>query len=45
MPISEELLGGVVIALLAFILGVFFTVFCYRLKRHLKENEKDDRTV
>ncbi len=42
---DSSMLGGVVVSLLAFILGVLFTVFCYRLKRHMKESARDDRAV
>ena len=34
-------LGYVVIALLAFCLGVLVTVFCVRMKKHLKEGQDD----
>lgn len=34
-------LGYVVIALLAFCLGVLVTVFCFRMKNHRKENQDD----
>ena len=37
-------LGYVVVALLAFCLGVLVTVFCFRMKKHWKENQDDDRT-
>ena len=35
-------LGYVTVALLAFCLGVFVTVFCYRMKRHMEEDRPDD---
>ncbi len=35
-------LGYVVIALLAFCLGVLVTVFCVRMNKHMKEQDKDD---
>ena len=38
-------LGYVVVALLAFCLGALVTVFCFRMKKHMKEREKDDRTL
>ena len=31
--------GYIVVALLAFCIGVLFTVFCYRKRRHLEEEE------
>ena len=34
-------LGYVVVALLAFCLGALVTVFCFRMKKHLKENQDD----
>ena len=36
-------LGYVVVALLAFCLGALVTVFCFRVKKHMKENRDDDR--
>ena len=36
-------LGYVVVALLAFCLGALVTVFCFRMKKHMKENQDDDR--
>ncbi|MBQ1385428.1 MAG: hypothetical protein II510_08205 [Erysipelotrichales bacterium] len=36
---DHTVLGYVVIALLAFSLGAFVTVFCYRLKRHMEERD------
>ncbi|MBQ1364037.1 MAG: DUF4179 domain-containing protein [Oscillospiraceae bacterium] len=36
-------LGYVVVALLAFCLGVLVTIFCLRMKNHIKENRDDDR--
>ena len=35
--------GYVVVALLAFCLGALVTVFCFRVKRHMKERRDDDR--
>lgn len=34
-------LGYVVVALLAFCLGVLVTIFCFRMKKHVKENQDD----
>ena len=34
-------LGYVVVALLAFCLGALVTVFCFRIKKHWKENQDD----
>ena len=39
---SDSALGYVAVALLAFMLGASFTVFCVRMKKHLSEKEKDD---
>ena len=39
---EHDALGYVVIALLAFCLGVLFTVSCFRLRRHMEE-DGDDR--
>ena len=36
-------LGYIVVALLAFCLGALVTVFCFRMKKHMKENQDDDR--
>lgn len=36
-------LDDVVIALLAFCLGVLATIFCFRMKNHMKENQDHDR--
>lgn len=36
-------LGYVVVALLAFCLGALVTVFCFRMKKHMKENQDNDR--
>ena len=38
-------LGYVVVALLAFCLGALVTAFCFRMKKHMKENESDDRKI
>ena len=39
-------LGYVVIALLAFCVGVLLTVFCFRLKKHMNEEDRhDDRNL
>lgn len=38
-------LGYVVIALLAFCLGALVTIFCFRMKKHMKERQDDDRTL
>ena len=35
-------LGYVLVAVVAFCLGVLVTVFCFRLKRHMNETEKRD---
>ena len=40
--LPSDALGYVLAALLAFALGVSFTVFCVRLKKHLGKKEKDD---
>ena len=37
-------LSYMVVALLAFCLGALVTVFCFRVKKHGKENRDDDRT-
>ena len=34
--------GYLAIAVLAFLLGITVTVFCFRLKRHLDENDKEE---
>ena len=34
-------LGYVVVALTAFCLGALVTIFCFRIKKHLKENQDD----
>ena len=36
---DHTVLGYIVIALLAFCLGVSFTVFCYRLRRHTEARD------
>ena len=36
-------LGFVVVALLAFCLGALVTIFCFRMKRHMQENQDNDR--
>ena len=36
-------LGYVAVALTAFCLGALVTVFCFRMKKHMKENHYDDR--
>ena len=41
---DQASLGYVVVALLAFCLGALVTVFCFRIKKHMKENQDDDRT-
>ena len=41
---DNRTLGCVVVALLAFCLGVLVTVFCFRVKRH-REEQSDDRTL
>lgn len=38
---NHAALGYVVIALLAFCLGVSFTIFCFRLRKHREESEND----
>ncbi len=43
--VDHAVLGYVAIALLAFCLGVLVTVFCFRIKKHMKEKENDDRTL
>ena len=40
---DQASLGYVVVALLAFCLGALVTVFCFRIKKHMKENQDDDR--
>ena len=42
---DHAVLGYVVIALLAFCLGTLATVFCFRVKKHKKEQENNDRTI
>lgn len=42
---DHAVLGYVVIALLAFCLGTLATVFCFRVKKHMKEQENNDRTI
>ncbi len=37
-------LGYVVVALLAFCLGALVTVFCFRMKKHRKEDRDNDRS-
>ena len=39
---GSGMLGYIVLAILAFLLGVFFTVFCYRLKRRQDRKEDED---
>ncbi len=34
---DHKVLGYIVIALLAFCLGVSFTIFCYRMRKHMEE--------
>ena len=34
--------GYIFVAVLAFVLGVVFTVFCVRLKRHMEDKERED---
>ncbi len=41
---SGAALGYAVITVLAFTLGVLFTVFCFRLRKHLEERD-DDRHI
>ena len=36
---DHMVLGYIVIAILAFCLGVTFTIFCYRLRRHMEERD------
>ena len=43
--LNHAALGYVVVALLAFCLGVLVTLFCFRMKKHMKEKENDDRTL
>ena len=38
-------LDYVVVALLAFCLGVLVTVFCFRMKKRMKERQSDDRAL
>ena len=42
---GHAMLGRVVTALLAFGLGVLATIFCFRMKKHMEETEKDDRDL
>ena len=39
---SSSALGFVVTAVIAFFLGAFVTVFCFRIKKHLKDPKRDD---
>ena len=41
---SHAFLAYLVVALLAFCLGAFVTVFCFRLRRHMEETG-DDRKI
>ena len=41
---GHTVLGYIVTALLAFCLGAFVTVFCFRMRRH-REEEDDDRSL
>ena len=36
--------GYVVIAILAFALGVLFTIFCFRIRKHREEEEHDRKS-
>ncbi len=40
---GSEALGYIVVALLAFLLGVSVTVFCLRLKKWREDREREDR--
>ena len=42
---NNGVLGYIVIALLAFCLGVLVTVFCFRMRNHMNETENDDRKL
>lgn len=41
---DQAALGYVVIAVLAFFLGVFFTIFCFRIRKHREEQEHDRKS-
>ena len=43
--VDHASLGYVVVALLAFCLGILVTIFCFRMKKHMKEKQDDDRTL
>ena len=43
--VNHAALGYVVVALLAFCLGTLVTIFCFRIKKHMKEKGNDDRTL
>ena len=38
-------LGYVAVAIVAFCLGAFVTIFCFRLKKHREEEPDDDRKL
>ena len=40
---GQGALGYVITALLAFALGIMLTIFCYRLRKRLDEEDRDDR--
>ena len=43
---ENGVLGYIVVALVALVLGVLVTLFCFRLKRHMeKEGKSDDRKL
>ena len=42
---NQDSVGYVVTALLAFFLGVLFTIFCFRLKKRVGEKQSDDRML
>ena len=39
---DRAVLGFLLVALVAFFLGVFFTAFCYRMRKRMEEEEKRD---
>ena len=43
--VDHTVLGYIVVALIAFCLGALVTVFCFRMKKHAEEKEKDARTL
>ena len=40
---EHALLGYVVAAVVSLCLGVLVTIFCFRIKKHMGEDKKDDR--